>query len=122
LVAVVAVTASGVEVLQAVSGDELGRLVAQCSALSAENEQLWGDVTRLAGENERLRARVGKLEGQLEDARRASKRRAAPFSRGEPKSAPGRSGRRSGEEHGTHGHREPPGEVDEELDAPLTAR
>jgi transposase len=122
LVVVVAVAASDVEVLSAVSGDELGRLVARCSALSAENEQLWGEVGRLSGENERLRARVGKLEGQLEDARRANKRQAAPFSRGEPKSAPGRSGRRSGEEHGTHGHREPPGEVDEELDAPLTAR
>ena len=58
----------------------------------------------------------------LEEARRASKRQAAPFSRGEPKSAPRRPGRRSGEEHGRHGHREPPGEVDEELDAPLAPR
>jgi transposase len=121
-VAVVAVTASNVEVLPVVSGDELGRLAARCSALAVENEQLWGEVTRLAGENERLRGRVGKLEGLLEETRRAGKRQAAPFSRGERKSAPGRPGRRSGEEHGTHGHREPPGEVDEELDAPLTAR
>ena len=43
---------------------------------------------------------------------------AAPFSRGEPKSEPRRPGRRSGDEHGRHGHREPLGEVDEELDAP----
>ncbi|MCA1699504.1 MAG: IS66 family transposase, partial [Actinobacteria bacterium] len=69
-----------------------------------------------------MRAKVGKLEGQLEEARQARKRQAAPFSRGEPKSAAGRPGRRSGEEHGKHGHREAPGEVDEELDASLMAR
>ena len=40
----------------------------------------------------------------------------------EPKSRPGRPGRRSGDDHGKHGHREPPGEVDEELDAPLIGR
>jgi transposase len=121
-VAVVAVTVSSVEVLPAEAVDELGRLAARCSALLAENEGLRGEVGRLLGENERLRAKVGKLEGQLEEARQAGKRQAAPFSRGEPKSAAGRPGRRSGEEHGKHGHREAPGEVDEELDASLMAR
>lgn len=118
--AVVAVAASSVEVLSAgESVDGLERLLAFSSSLLAENERLSGEVARLARENERLRARVGKLEGQLEEARRAGKRQAAPFSRGETKSAPGRPGRRSGEEHGRHGHREPPGEVDEEFEAPL---
>lgn len=28
----------------------------------------------------------------------------------------------SGDDHGKHGHREPPGDVDEELDAPLIGR
>ena len=102
--------------------DELAGLRARCSALSTENEQLWGEVFGLSGENERLRARVGKLEGELEQARRAGKRQAAPFSRGEPKSAARRSGRRSGEQHGRHGHRQPPGEVDEQFDAPLAPR
>jgi len=101
---------------------ERGRLAVRCSALVAENEQLWGEVGRLLGENERLGVRVGKLEGQLEEARRAGKRQAAPFSRGEPKSAPGRPGRRAGDDHGKHGHREVLGEVDEQLDAPLTPR
>ena len=73
-------------------------------------------------ENDGLRARVAKLEGLLEEAWRAGKRQAAPFSCGKPNSAPGRSGRRSGDDHGKHSHREPPGEVDEELDALLTAR
>ena len=102
--------------------DELERLEALCSALSVENEHLWDELFRLSGENERLRSRVGKLQGELEEARRAAKRQAAPFSRGEPKSAARRPGRRSGEEHGRHGHRQPPGEVDEELDAPLAPR
>ena len=78
--------------LRAEPVDELGRLVALCSALAEENEQLWGEVACLAGENERLRVRVGKLEGLLEEARRAGKRQAAPFSRGEPKREPGRPG------------------------------
>ncbi|MCA1701207.1 MAG: transposase, partial [Actinobacteria bacterium] len=84
------------------------RLAARCSALAAENE--------------RLRARVAKLERELEEARRAAKRQAAPFSRGEPSRGPRRPGRRSGDDHGRHGHREPPGEVDEELEAPFGPR
>jgi transposase len=119
---VVAVTESDVEVLPAEAVDELARLAARCSALAAENEHLWGEAVRLTAESERLRARVEKLEGQLEEARRAGKRQAAPFSRGEPKQRPRRPGRRSGEEHGKHGHREPPGEVDEQFDAPLAPR
>jgi transposase len=122
LVAVVAVAESEVEVLPAEPVDEFVRLAARCVAVSAENEHLWGEVMRLTAENERQRARIGRLEGELEEARRAGKRQAAPFSRGEPKQHPGRPGRRSGEEHGRHGHREPPGEVDEELDAPLGPR
>lgn len=102
--------------------DELAELLVLCSALSAENEHLWSEVTRLVGENERLGARVAKLEGMLEEARRAAKRQAAPFSRGERSEAPRRPGRRSGDQHGRHGHRELPGEVDEELDAPFADR
>jgi transposase len=80
------------------------------------------EVDRLTGENERLRSRVGKLEGALEEARRASKRQAALFSRGELKSGPRRPGRGSGGEHGRHGHREPQREVDEEFDARVASR
>ena len=117
----VAVAELRVEVLSAEPVDEFGRLAARCLVLEAENERLWTDAARLSGENERLRARVGKLEGLLEEARRAGKRQAASFSRGEPTRRPGRPGRRSGDDHGRHGHREPPGEVDEEFDALLVA-
>ena len=59
-------------------------------------------------ENERLR-------GQLEQARRAGKRQAAPFSKGEPKKDPARPGRKSGEDYGTKAHRPVPDSVDEEI-------
>lgn len=63
---------------------------------------------RLAAENERLR-------GQLEQARRAGKRQAAPFSKGDPKKDPARPGRKSGEDYGTKAHRPVPDHVDEEI-------
>jgi hypothetical protein len=64
LVAVVAVTESSVAVVVGEPVDEFARLSALCSGLSAENEQLWREATRLAGENGRLRERVEKLEHQ----------------------------------------------------------
>jgi transposase len=122
LVAVVAVTASQVEVLDAEPVDELAGVLARCSGLSAENEQLWAEVFRLTAENERLRGRVKKLEGELEEARRVAKRQAAPFSRGKAKEKPGRPGRRPGEHYGRKGHRQAPSEVDETVEAPLAER
>ena len=76
-----------------------------------------------AGGGERSAACPGwEAGGPVGGARRAGKRQAARFSRGEPKQGPGRPGRRSGDQHGEHGHREPPGEVEEELDALLGPR
>ena len=66
-------------------------------------------------ENARLLAENVRLRSQLEEARRAGKRQAAPFSRGDPKPDPCRGGRRSGERHGRHGHRPVPDRVDEEI-------
>ncbi|MCA1701434.1 MAG: transposase [Actinobacteria bacterium] len=66
-----------------------------------------------------MRAENEQLRGQVEQLRRASKRQAAPFSRGEPKPDPKRSGRRGGEGYGTKAHRPPPGHVDEEIQVPL---
>jgi len=91
-VAVVAVAASEVEVLPAEPVDELARLAARCSALEAENEGLWGEVSRLLAENERLHLRVETLPGRLEEARRAAERQAAPFSCGEPSGSSRRGG------------------------------
>jgi transposase len=55
------------------------------------------------------------LRGQLEEARRAGKRQAAPFSKGEPRKDPAGPGRKSGEEYGTRAHRPVPDHVDEEI-------
>ena len=64
---------------------------------------------------------VAELLARLEAAERSAKRQAAPFSKGPPKPKPKRPGRKSGEQHGTHGHRPPPDSLhlDETLDANL---
>lgn len=79
---------------------------------------VWGDVG-LRAENARLRAENERLRSQVEELRRASKRQAAPFSKGDPKKDPRRSGRRSGEDYGTKAHRRVPDHVDEEFDVAL---
>jgi transposase len=68
-----------------------------------------------------LESRVEQLTGQLEEARRAGKRQAAPFSKGEPKQQPKKPGRKPGTDYGTKGHRPPPApeQIDEIHDAPL---
>lgn len=62
-----------------------------------------------------LKSRLDKLE----EAARAAKRQAAPFSKGLPKSDAKRPGRKSGEAHGRHAHRAAPAEIDQTLEAPL---
>jgi transposase len=73
----------------------------------------------LRAENERLLADNARLRSQLEEAKRAGKRQAAPFSKGEPKRDPARSGRKPGERYGTRAHRPVPDRVDEEIRVPL---
>lgn len=73
------------------------------------------DLTTRLGERD---ARIAELERLLEEARRSGKRQAAPFSKGDPKQEPKRPGRKSGDAHGRHGHRElPAGPADLEFDA-----
>jgi transposase len=62
-----------------------------------------------------LEARIAKLEALV----RGTKRQAAPFSKGSPKSDPKRPGRKSGENYGTHHRRALPPRIDEVLEAPL---
>lgn len=62
----------------------------------------------LRKEVEALRAQVADLSRKLEEALRAGKRQAAPFRKGPPKFKPKTPGRKSGEQHGAHGHRPPP--------------
>lgn len=77
-------------------------------------------------ELESLRRRVGELEQlvtdlqkKLEEAVRASKRQAAPFSKGLPKADPKTPGRKPGDAYGLKAHREPPSKIDEVLSVDL---
>src|SRR3954447_3063217 len=94
--------------------EELQQLRAQVEQLRRENE-------RLRQENERLQRERDEARARLDQAQRQSKRQAAPFSKGPPKSQPKKPGRKSGQAYGRHGHRLPPSPtaVDEVLEAPL---
>src|SRR5438093_13007997 len=71
-------------------------------------------LERALAENERLRK-------QLEEALRANKRSAAPFSKGEPKSNPKPPGRKPGAAYGQRTTRPVPSRVDERNHVPLPA-
>ena len=87
----------------------------RCRALERDN-------ARLRREAERMQARIAQLEGALERSRRDGKRQAAPFSKGEPKQAPRRPGRKSGKAHGPSAWRKPPDHVDEVVAVALPER
>ena len=76
--------------------------VAQMQRLNAE----------LKAENERLRR-------LLEEAQRASKRQAAPFSRRNPKAHPQKPGRKAGSKYGRPSRRPIPEVIDQTLEAAL---
>ena len=86
-----------------------------------------GRVAELEVDNERLSAQVARqgeqikrLQGRLEEARRAGKRQAAPFSKGIKKTDPARPGRKPGADYGPKARRQPPPpqDVDEVIDVP----
>lgn len=75
----------------------------------------------LAAEVDKLRTDKAALQAKLEEARRAAKRQAAPFSKGRrtPNAERKRAGRKAGADHGRHGHRVRPETWDEDVVAPL---
>src|SRR5260370_26740688 len=79
-----------------------------------ENERLRKEIERMKQESERLRR-------ELEAALRASKRQAAPHSRGNPKANPQRPGRKPGCGYGRQACRPIPAGVDERIAVPLPA-
>jgi transposase len=77
------------------------------------------DLTRRqARQIDQLRAEVERLKAELEQSRRASKRQAAPFSKGPPKANPRRPGRRPGHPP-SHRPAPPPEQVDRTVEVPL---
>ena len=87
-----------------------------------------GELRELRRELQQLRERVAALEREnaalreaLEEARRAGKRQAAPFSRGTRKDNPKKPGRKAGSAYGLQARREPPKRADTKItvDCPL---
>jgi transposase len=103
------------EVVEFVPKQELERAEQQIERQQQEIERLRKDNDRLKHESERLRR-------ELEAALRASRRQAAPHSRGAPKSHPKRPGRKPGRDYGRQACRPIPARVDEQIPVPLPER
>ena len=88
------------------------RQPAQVEKLEKENRSLRDQLDKALAEIERLRK-------ELEEALRALKRQAAPFSKGGPKPNPQRPGRKPGANYGERASRPIPARVDEEIPVPL---
>src|SRR6059058_1449445 len=100
------------EVVELIPKPELDRAQRQIERLQKENEQRKQESERLKQENERLRR-------ELEAALRASKRQAAPHSRGTLKANPKPPGRKAGRAYGRRACRPIPPRVDERIDVAL---
>ena len=88
-------------------------------SLVEENARLRREVVELKAANERLERRVQELLRALEEAQRAGKRQAAPFSRRLPKAHPAKPGRKAGAKYGRRCRRPIPEVIDETLEAEL---
>jgi len=77
------------------------------------------ELEALRRANAQLRSEVAELRKLLEEALRASKRQAAPFSKGVPKTDPKTPGRKPGDAYGLKAHREPPSTIDEVIPVDL---
>ena len=97
---------------------ELEALVVELRASVATAEAAVGRLTdTLAGRD----ARIVELERLLEESRRSGKRQAAPFRKNSRVEEPKTPGRKGGQAHGRHGHRQPPPAPARTLDAPCPA-
>ena len=101
--------------------DENAGLREQQRQLGQERERLRAENERLRAERERLQAINERLGGEVEALRRAAKRQAAPFSKGDPTPHPRRPGRKPGAAYGRHAHRPVPEQVDQVVTVRLPA-
>jgi transposase len=99
--------------------ERIQELEEENARLRRENERLKQEQARLERVKERFRQERDRFKHELDLARRAAKRQAAPFSKGEPKANPKRPGRKPGKKYGRKVHRAIPTRVDEEIQVPL---
>jgi transposase len=85
-------------------------------------EGLRQEIAELRRIIEEQREHTQRLEKELEEARRAGKRQAAPFSRRRPKANPVRPGRKAGSQYGRRSRRAIPERIDQVLEAALPGR
>lgn len=74
--------------------------------------------TQLRAENTAFREENAALRKALDEARRAGKRQAGPFSRNDPKPNPKTPGRKGGSEYGAVSRRPAPDRIDQRVDVP----
>jgi transposase len=86
---------------------------------SSDREELKRKIASLEKQLARALAENDRLRKQLEEALRANKRSAAPFSKGEPKNHPKPPGRKPGAAYGQRATRPVPSRVDEQIPVPL---
>src|SRR5438876_8845494 len=110
------------EVVELVSKPELDRAQRQIERLQKENERRKRESERLKQESDRLKREIERLRRELEAALRASKRQAAPHSRGEPKPHPKLPGRKAGRAYGRRACRPIPRHFDEQIGVALPKR
>jgi transposase len=93
--------------------------MARSDYASLTRAELLTVIERLEARIVQQNARIKQLEDLLDKATRGGKRQAAPFSKGSPQPDPQRPGRKPGEAHGRHAHREVPSTPpDEIIDVP----
>ena len=96
-------------------------MAGEIQELRRELQRLRERVEQLERENAELRSENARLREALEKARRAGKRQAAPFSRGQKKAQPDKPGRKAGSAYGSQARRAVPSQIDDKItvDCPL---
>jgi transposase len=102
--------------------NEIEQLRREKEQVEGERDRLQEQTEKLKKQNEKLKKQNEKLKKQLDQALRANKRQAAPFSRGQRKPNPQRPGRKAGQAYGSHHRKQIPEQVDEVIAVPPPAQ
>ena len=107
------------DVIEYIPRKDLDRAEREIEQQQWDIERLQKENERLKRESERLKQETERLRRELEAALRASKRQAAPHSRGKLKSKLKQPGRKPGQKYGKQACPPIPSRVDEQISVPL---